>query len=420
MRKGRKAPLGAGNGIIARLSQLTLRPAMNVQIPAALAQEARRHLECPQLASFLQDLLRQLHPSIGADDIATDLHPACQMLSHSLRHHQDAGLAVSQYFAVALQQFHVVEQIIQRHPVARDELKFLDFACGYGRLLRFLVRSLPTAHIHAAEIMPEAVDHARRRYQVTALQSTERPKDFHSRQRYDVIWVASLFSHLPDELFTAWLRRLHDLLSDDGILCFTVHDQALLPSDMPLPESGLLYIEGSENEELSPSIYGTTFVSEAYVRTAVAKALGRESSIRRIPRLLAHEQDLYLVGRDGEAPPASMKSLRRGLRGWLDGCRIDADNTLHLHGWAGSMDGDPLDRVEVRVEDRSITCHACEPRPRVAEVLGKPELDHCGWSCSVPLRQANHGIYLTISAHGHQDPPALIYAGPVSSQGSGE
>ncbi len=385
---------------------------MNVQIPATLAQLARRHLEYPQLAGLLKDHLRQLHPSIGAGDITTDLHPACQMLSHSLRHHQDAGLAVSQYFAVALQQFHIVEQIIQRHPVAREELKFLDFACGYGRLLRFLVHSLPTAHIHAAEIMPEAVEHARRRYQVTALQSTERPQDFHSEQRYDVIWVASLFSHLPDELFADWLRRLHDLLSNDGVLCFTVHDQALLPPDMPLPPSGLLYIEGSENEELSPNIYGTTFVNEAYVRTAVAKVLGENSSVWRIPRLLAHEQDLYLVGRDGKAPPATMANLRRGLRGWLDGCRID-DHTLHLHGWAASMDGDAVDRVDVRVDDQQMTCHTGEPRPRVAEVLGKADLSHCGWSCAIPLEQAGNEPYLTVSVCGRKDPPALIYAGPL-------
>lgn len=386
---------------------------MNLPIPAALAQQARRQLEYPQLASILQDHLRQIHPSINAESIAADLHPACQMLSHSLRHHQDAGLAVSQYFAVALQQFHVVEQIIQRHPVTRDHLKFLDFACGYGRLLKFLVHSLPTGNIHAAEIMPEAVEHARRRYRVTALQSTERPQDFQSAQRYDVIWVASLFSHLPDALFTGWLRRLHGMLSHDGILCFTVHDQALLPPDMPLPESGLLYIEGSENEQLSPGIYGTTFVNESYVRRALALALGTKPPIQRLPRLLAHEQDLYLIGRDGKAPPTAMNTLRRGLRGWLDGCRID-DNTLHLHGWAASMDGDAVDRVEVRIDDRPITCRTGEPRPRVAEVLGKPELRHCGWSCSIPLEQAGKEIYLTVSACGEQDPPALIYAGPLA------
>ena len=394
--------------------------AVKTEIPADLAREARRQLAHPQLAETLREHLGELPHSVAASQIGTDLHPDCQMLSHSLRHHGDAGLSVSQYFSIALQQFHAAEQIIRRHPTERGELKFLDFACGYGRLLNFLVHSLPPANIHAAEIMPQAVSHVRDRYGVQAWQSTEAPEDFRPDERFDMIWVASLFSHLPEELFSRWLRRLHGLLTDDGILCFTVHDEALLPPELQLPDSGLLYIEGSENAELSPAIYGTSFVSEAFVRRALHRALGDDRPYRRFPRLIAYEQDVYMFARDGRQLPASIGELRHGLRGWVDGCRGDAEGTLHLHGWAASMDGDDIDGVDIVLGGQSRFIPTGEPRPEVARVLGKPELADCGWSCSMPLPSGYSEAYLTVSARGSQDPPALLYAAPVGNPSEGD
>jgi SAM-dependent methyltransferase len=390
-------------------------PVVNTEIPAELAREARRQLEHPQLAETLLRHLGELPETVTASEIGTDLHPHCQMLSHSLRHLGDAGLSVTQYFSIALQQFHAAEQIIRRHPVKREKLTFLDFACGYGRLLNFLVHSLPRDNVQAAEIMPEAVRHVQKRHGIKAWQSTEAPEDFQPGQRYDMIWVASLFSHLPEELFVRWLRRLHELLSDDGILCFTVHDEALLPADMQLPDSGMLYIEGSENADLSPTIYGTSFVNERFVRHALERALGNDCHYRRFPRLIAYEQDVYMIGRDRRQTPATMSELRHGLRGWVDGCRIDADGIVHLHGWAASMDGDDIEGVEITLGGQSRIIRTGEPRPEVARVLGKPELADCGWSCSIPLPPRNAETYLTISALGRLDPPALLYAAPIDS-----
>ncbi|QOC23129.1 class I SAM-dependent methyltransferase [Wenzhouxiangella sp. AB-CW3] len=390
---------------------------MNTEIPAELVREARRQLQLPQLAATLRHHLGELPRSVSVDEIDTDLHPRCQMLSHSLRHLGDAGLSVSQYFAIALQQFHAAEQIIRHHPVGRDQLKFLDFACGYGRLLNFLVHALPHDNIQAAEIMPEAVSHVQHRCGIRAWQSTEAPEDFQPDQRYDMIWVASLFSHLPEELFVRWLNRLHALLSDDGILCFTVHDEALLPEDMELPDSGLLYIEGSENADLSPTIYGTSFVNECFVRRALEQATGHDRAYRRFPRLIAYEQDVYMIGRDGRRVPDSMTELRHGLRGWVDGCRIQADGNLHLHGWAASMDGDVIEGVEISLGEQSRFITTGEARPEVASVLGKPELAHCGWSCAMPLPAGGTEPYLTVSARGRLDPPALLYAGPLGTPG---
>ena len=86
------------------------------------------------------------------------IHPKDQMLLHSLAHLRDPNAAVSQYFNVALQQYGVVWQILQRlFPDRLDELRVLDFACGYGRLLRFLTLGLRPGQILASEIQDECL-----------------------------------------------------------------------------------------------------------------------------------------------------------------------------------------------------------------------------------------------------------------------
>lgn len=381
---------------------------MAQDISPELAAQARRQLRHPELARTLQEQLGvtgEARPAVG-----TRLHPACQMLAHSLRAHQNAGLSVSQYFGIALQQFHTAAEVIRRLEQACPAPRILDFACGYGRLLNLLVHSVPPERIWASEIQPDAVTFAAENFGVHGIQSCERPEDFDPGQRFDLIWVASLFSHLPPGLFQRWLERLAGLLSPQGVMLFTVHDHALLPADMEMPASGVLFIEGSENADLSTDIYGTTFVTEGYVRSAVSDVLGDRHSCLRLPRLINYEQDAYLIGGSPERDLSIFADVPRGLRGWLDESSVDRDGTLHLAGWAASMDNDAPVRLEISLDGRPQSVSTGEPRPRVAEVLGKPGLSHCGWSAAIPLPRDRGETYLRIIVRDDHGQRALIHA----------
>lgn len=382
-----------------------------------LAAQALRELADPGLAAVLGELLDR--PAAGVD---TAMHPACQMLGHSLAAHRDAGLAVSQYFAVALQQEHCVRQLLERlfadaSGAARRDIDLLDFACGYGRLLRLLVHHHPPARIWAAEIQPEAVAHVAARYGVHGLASPPSPEDFVPGRRFDFIWVASLFSHLPDGLFQRWLARLTGLLTPNGVLCFSVHDEALLPGHLAMPPSGLHFIGHSENAGLDASIYGTTFVTADYVRRAVDGALGATHRCARLPRLLAHEQDVYVLPASPTRDLGVLDGLQRGLRGWLDRRALGADGLLHLEGWAGSIDP-PQDRadgchVELRIGDGdagAVQRVAIDGESAdVAQVLGLPHLKRCRWSARIAPPAP--GTRLTLRVVDHHGRAALIYSG---------
>ncbi|NBB69995.1 MAG: methyltransferase domain-containing protein [Alphaproteobacteria bacterium] len=383
---------------------------MSQALPTELIEAARRGQRDERLA----ETLARHCPDLQAEALDTGIHPECQMLAHSLRAHGDADRALSQYFAVALQQYQVVRQLTERLFERPADIDFLDFACGYGRLLRFLVHRLPAGRIHAAEIQTDAVDWVRERYGVDALRSTAAPEDFDPGRRFDMIWAASLFSHLPDGLFGRWLARLAGLLETGGALCFSVHDEVLLPGEITMPANGLRYLAGSENADLDPAIYGTTFVTQAYVEHVVREQLGADVALERLPRLLAHEQDVYVL----TVPARDLSSLdgfRRGTRGWLDALRLDpAAGTVELVGWAGSLDATAFDHVEIRLGERLIRQPVGDPTPQVAEVLGHPGLAESGFSCTLEL-PGTPAPWLSLSAVAADGERALIYCGRLGA-----
>lgn len=56
------------------------------------------------------------------------------------------------------------------------------------------------------------------------------PKDLDVAERFNVICVASLFSHLPLTLWEDWLEKLHSMLAAGGLLIFSTHGLSCLES----------------------------------------------------------------------------------------------------------------------------------------------------------------------------------------------
>ena len=77
---------------------------------------------------------------------------------------------------------------------------------------------------------------------------------------FDLIYVGSLYSHLPRERFEAYLRRMFDALAPQGLLIFTTHGDAVEPG-IPKEPGGFTFVPSSESERLDTQEYGSSFVS---------------------------------------------------------------------------------------------------------------------------------------------------------------
>ena len=377
-------------------------------------QPLREEAERIGAQRWFRDVIRRHCPMlpnrIRTEDLNTRIHPNDQMLLHSLRHHGDTQVALSQYYNVAFQQFFVAQQIVNRiFGSTGADLDILDFACGYGRMLRFQSLITPRGQLYACEIQPDAVDFVVREFGVVGIHSCTEPEKFEPGRKFDVIWVASLFSHLPGDLFRRWIQRLAELLSPCGILAFSVHDASLLPEGLALPERGILFGPDSEIDQLPEGTYGTTYVSEAFVACAF-ETIQSGHSYTRLPKALAHEQDVYVTTRTGGPSLDGLQHFRRGPWGWTDERRFDADGVF-LRGWAASLDDGPLDSVTIRINGELHHCPTGLQRNDVATAFNDSRLSTSGWEFHSPLAGARP-IQIEVSAtSGTKGENALLYTG---------
>jgi len=264
--------------------------------------------------------------------------------------------------------------------------RLLDFASGYGRVTRFLLQHVPAERFWISDIYADAVRFQEERFGVHGMVSTIRPEDFTCAERFDAILVTSLFTHLPEERFIGWLRRLLGLLRPGGLLVISVHDETIRDPSVPMPETGLLFQELSESRTLDTGDYGSTWVTEAFVRSAVARASEEPVSVWRAALGLCNFQDLYVVVR-GEAAGLSALTFQTEPFLRIETCSLETPELLTLSGWSVVLNGE-VREVQASLDGRIVAASPVEgPRSDVAAELRDERFARSGWKLTVPLRQ---------------------------------
>jgi SAM-dependent methyltransferase len=154
--------------------------------------------------------------------------------------------------------------------------RLLDFACGYGRALRFFRGAFPEAQLVACDIVTDAVDFCAKEFGAVPVYSHPDPAAIELPGPFDVIWVGSLFSHLPEAVAVQFLDLLASVLSAGGLLVFTVQGhnvrRQILANEVPnwqLSESDAVQIVRDFDEHgygyLDRGGYGTTLCRPSWV-----------------------------------------------------------------------------------------------------------------------------------------------------------
>lgn len=361
--------------------------------PSSLLEPSaeRGHLPAPEPSP----LVRALLAAYDLDPSRLDLgvHPDDEMLGFLVTAAQgDRDQALALYLNSGLQIAAVFRQLLAGHFGAPERVgSLLDFASGYGRVTRCLVRDLPPERVWVADVYAEGVRFQEERFGVTGIVSAARPEELRCDRRFDAILVTSLFTHLSEERFVAWLARLLGLLAPGGLLAFSVHDETMLPPETAMPEGGIHFEAVSESATLAPADYGSSWVTEAFVRGAVRRALDPEHpevQVRRLRRGLCNFQDLYLVtisGGAGGAGGAGGGDLERlpfdpEPRFYPEQCDVSGDGRIVLRGWAVRPEGEPLAAVEVLLDGRLLGSAPVDMlREDVAALTGEPAALRSGW-----------------------------------------
>jgi SAM-dependent methyltransferase len=209
--------------------------------------------------------------NILAIEPITDIAPSDQMFQGNHRHYFGVGrsalLAIASAFT-ARTQFNNSEG----HPQS-----ILDYGCGHGRVARFIRAAFPPARLEVTDYSHDGVtwciDHLGCHDMGEGI-----PSDY-----YDLIWVGSVFTHLPQHKAVSLIANLKASLRPFGILIYTTHGRVTTAN-----------LEAS-NEDSQPNRYGS-----------IMKALGDLSIPITAPGLVTV---ITLTRRIMESPQASRVGL---------------------------------------------------------------------------------------------------------------
>lgn len=167
---------------------------------------------------------------------------------------------------------------------------FLEFASGFGRFTRHLVKAIP-GHVTVNEVQAGAVDFSIKQFGVEGFTSSHIPEDIRYPRQYEAVFVLSMFTHLPPAMWARWLRALLRGVTPGGVLVFSVHNEDYAHSQgVKFSADGTHFMASSESASLDGALYGTTFTTRAHTENAVRDALGKAC--------LHYEERAFWVGQD--------------------------------------------------------------------------------------------------------------------------
>lgn len=174
--------------------------------------------------------------------------------------------------------------------------RVLEFASGFGRFTRHLVKALP-GRVTCADVLPGSMEFTREQFGVETIPSAHDPASWKVPATFDLVFVLSLFTHLPPAMWQPWLRALGECVSPGGVLVFSIHNETnAREMGVAFDENGTRFIASSESPSLDREIYGTTCTTRSFVEEQVKLALGRPPSAY-FPYAFWFGQDAVVVRR---------------------------------------------------------------------------------------------------------------------------
>lgn len=165
----------------------------------------------------------------------------------------------------------------------------LDFACGAGRVARWLRAAFPEAELVASDIRPNFIEFCAEAFAATPHLSKYNLAAVTLPGSYDVIWSGSLLTHLPEDRAIAALDLMYRGLRPNGVMVITTHGRKMMQNYI---NGTAHYIEASQfSDILTQAIFGG-YGYAAHTGAAVGISL---STLAWIERWCTRSPDRRLV-----------------------------------------------------------------------------------------------------------------------------
>jgi len=250
----------------------------------------------PLLYPLSKDLATLLKTEVSCQydkDFIYEINPHDEMYLNGTSASAEPNIRKIEYFQIGANILKCLEDVLKDNGYSlRQTDSFLDFACGYGRFTRFLINKLDKKKITVSDIDKNAVDFCKRTFGVKAFYSEMDPLKLMHNEKYDLIYVVSLFSHLNLQLWLTWFNTLYYMLNDKGLLIISTHGISCSDDQFAKISDGFYYKKASETTRLSTDEYGGAVVTSDFVSNNCPGEL-----ISAYPKKLNNHQDVYVIRR---------------------------------------------------------------------------------------------------------------------------
>jgi SAM-dependent methyltransferase len=169
----------------------------------------------------------------------------------------------------------------------------LSMPSGYGRELRHIKTAFPQAKIVACDLYKGQVDFCAQEFGAEGIRSKENFDEIEFDKKFDLIWVGSLLTHMPEPLFSRALALFSRSLAPDGVALVTFQgrhapyiqknlwkfmpDDKFAVAEAQYRRSGFGYADyGLQDVFNAQKDYGISLSAPSYV----AKALEQDDTIQ--------------------------------------------------------------------------------------------------------------------------------------------
>jgi SAM-dependent methyltransferase len=203
----------------------------------------------------------------------------------------------------------LIEEALSKAGKTFDDVeRWLDFGCGYGRVVRFLVGRVPAERVFVSDVIGEGVEFCAAEFGVQPLYS-HAELDRVSLGSFDFIYAVSVITHLNEPNSTSFLRLLGESLTEGGIALFTTHGRwsiahvGLYGSQYEARKSELVALVQENGIAYLPydfvdDDYGMTWHSRQYIDAKMAELHGgRLAPLLFRPHALDGHQDVFAFQR---------------------------------------------------------------------------------------------------------------------------
>lgn len=168
----------------------------------------------------------------------------------------------------------------------------LDFACGSGRVTRWLRAAFPSASLHASDVRSDSLEFVEASLGALGWISSPRFEEISPPRGYDLIWCGSLITHLDEKSSLSALDAMKGWLEPGGMLVVSFHGEKVLRN---FRSGRLNYLPAELFDEVEE---GCRRSGHGYVDYPGRKGIGFSLSSREwmLRAMLAGRISLRLVG----------------------------------------------------------------------------------------------------------------------------